>query len=359
MQQIERVGVVALLFLVVTIITVAMWDDGSSADTVRAAQSQDTRTAQGNLPVGDARAAVSPTARARNDGLRSTRAHGELQPTGSRLAMRGDALRLERRAGGQPAPGARSGRGPVPGSYDSRGILDLPAGSNRSQEPRDQNFRAQDFGGMGFAVGQPAEYAPPSAAKQPRKTVQPTAAGTGTYWTYVVKKGDTLERIARHQLGDARRWPEIQALNGNLDPRRVGLGQKLTMPAVRGTRGAPRQSAKDPATIRPREATYKKSSGTPAKAQGGEYYVVQPGDVLGTIALKKLGTSKRWREILDLNPKVDPRRLLVGTKLRLPQRGGGTPAPVGPRVGPKLAQGDVRTTPASVRKGAKKGFVVR
>ena len=121
MQQIERVGVVALLFLVVTIITVAMWDDGPSTDTVQAAQAQDARTVRSGQPARDMRAEVRPTSRGANDGLRSTRARGELESTGSRVAMQGDALRLDHRAGGQPAPGARSGRGLVPGSYDSRG----------------------------------------------------------------------------------------------------------------------------------------------------------------------------------------------------------------------------------------------
>ena len=47
MQQIERVGVVALLFLVVTIITVALWDDGSDTDTVRAAPPKSLSNARG------------------------------------------------------------------------------------------------------------------------------------------------------------------------------------------------------------------------------------------------------------------------------------------------------------------------
>jgi len=288
--------------------------------------------------------------------------------------MQGDEVRLDNYLGGQRVQDTRSERGRIPDSYDPGGILDLPEVSSGTQNPgnqrpRDQNpsaqgfstqgSSAQGFGTRGFVTGQPAVYTPEASGKQPRKHLEASAEAPGARWTYVVKKGDTLERIARHQLGDHRRWTEIQALNGNLDPRKVRLGQKLTMPARRAARGAtPR--AQQPATTKPREASYKKTTPAPQKNQGGEYYVVQSGDVLGTISLKTLGTSKRWREILDLNPKVDPRRLLVGTKLRLPKRGAGTPAPVGPQLGgPQVAKNDVRPTPASVRKSGKKGFVVR
>jgi len=72
MQQIERVGVVALLFLVVTIITVAMWDDGTSTDTVQAAQLEDTRTDRNTRR--DARSVP----REGNDRVRTTRARGQL-----------------------------------------------------------------------------------------------------------------------------------------------------------------------------------------------------------------------------------------------------------------------------------------
>ena len=49
-------------------------------------------------------------------------------------------------------------------------------------------------------------------------------------------------------------------------------------------------------------------------------YVVKRGDVLGRIAQRELGTSKRWREILELNADrlKRPEDLWVGMKLKLP-----------------------------------------
>jgi nucleoid-associated protein YgaU len=50
--------------------------------------------------------------------------------------------------------------------------------------------------------------------------------------TYTVQRGDTLSGIAAEQLGDADRWPEIFALNRDIidDPNKIRPGQELTLP---------------------------------------------------------------------------------------------------------------------------------
>lgn len=49
-------------------------------------------------------------------------------------------------------------------------------------------------------------------------------------------------------------------------------------------------------------------------------YVVQPGDMLVTIAERIYGTQAAWEAIAQANPSVDPTRLRVGQELRLPRR---------------------------------------
>ena len=44
--------------------------------------------------------------------------------------------------------------------------------------------------------------------------------------TYVVKRGDTLAKIARAQLGDAALFMRIAELNGMRDPNRLAPGQR-------------------------------------------------------------------------------------------------------------------------------------
>ncbi|TFG73077.1 MAG: LysM domain-containing protein, partial [Anaerolineales bacterium] len=48
--------------------------------------------------------------------------------------------------------------------------------------------------------------------------------------TYVVKSGDSLSKIAKEQLGDARRYPEIQKLNKLDNPNLIRVGQELLLP---------------------------------------------------------------------------------------------------------------------------------
>ena len=50
--------------------------------------------------------------------------------------------------------------------------------------------------------------------------------------THTVRSGDTLERIARRQLGDARRWREIHTMNRNLlrRPEDLRPGMELRLP---------------------------------------------------------------------------------------------------------------------------------
>jgi acyl transferase domain-containing protein len=49
-------------------------------------------------------------------------------------------------------------------------------------------------------------------------------------------------------------------------------------------------------------------------------YKVRPGDSLGRISAKMLGTAARWREIARLNRISDPRTLRVGQVIRIPAR---------------------------------------
>lgn len=51
---------------------------------------------------------------------------------------------------------------------------------------------------------------------------------------YTVRRGDSLSKIARKQLGDANRWPEIFDLNRSVinNPNVIFPGQVLLLPAA-------------------------------------------------------------------------------------------------------------------------------
>lgn len=60
-----------------------------------------------------------------------------------------------------------------------------------------------------------------------RKATPASDKGKVKRHTVVVRKGDTLAKIAAREYGNANRWPEIAKLNGIRNPRSIRVGQKL------------------------------------------------------------------------------------------------------------------------------------
>ena len=60
------------------------------------------------------------------------------------------------------------------------------------------------------------------------------ANAPGNAKTYVVVKGDSLSKIAKHFYGDANKWPRIHEANRDLikNPDLIHPGQKLTIPGA-------------------------------------------------------------------------------------------------------------------------------
>ncbi|GAA0421986.1 hypothetical protein Aca07nite_09700 [Actinoplanes capillaceus] len=110
--------------------------------------------------------------------------------------------------------------------------------------------------------------------------------------TYKVRPGDSLSGIAREQLGNEARWPEIFVLNRATiqNPNRIFPGQVLFLPPAQPTGPIPK------------------------------LYTVKPGDSLSKIARERLGNENRWRDIWNLNRDVvpDPDRIFPGQVLVLP-----------------------------------------
>jgi nucleoid-associated protein YgaU len=91
-------------------------------------------------------------------------------------------------------------------------------------------------------ISRPTPLVGPETTLPPVKsepTVKPAPTGTtagGPSATvapggvYVVKKGDTLWKIATAVYGDGKRSKDIVAANSGLDPAKLQVGQKLTMP---------------------------------------------------------------------------------------------------------------------------------
>jgi len=57
--------------------------------------------------------------------------------------------------------------------------------------------------------------------------------------TYLVRKGDTLARIARRELGDANAWRVLADYNGLPSPDQIVVGQQLWLPSRRDLAPSP------------------------------------------------------------------------------------------------------------------------
>jgi len=111
--------------------------------------------------------------------------------------------------------------------------------------------------------------------------------------TYVVVKGDTLGKIATaHHVS----LKTLEAANPNIQPTRLKVGDKLTIPASTGGGTAAMEST---------------------SSEGGEVYVVKSGDSLSKIATTHGTTLKALKAA---NPNVDPNHITVGQKLKIPTR---------------------------------------
>ena len=119
-----------------------------------------------------------------------------------------------------------------------------------------------------------------------------TTAPTGKMWYYKVANGDSLQTIARDQLGNWRLYKEIATLNRLAKPYMIRVNQKLKMPP-KGQRVA---------------TTGQRSVALPvAKVAGKRRYVVQPGDIgLMEIARDRLGDWKKFADIRKLNTQLKP-----------------------------------------------------
>ena len=294
MQRIERYGVIALVFLLVTILAVSIWGEGQAQDVLTSVKEK-AAGALGGITAADTDAAtelVPGGRRATQRGL--PLASGELQKPRKRGARKGGLRREESLEDAFVTLESR------------RGSAALPTPTSRIVVPARQASAAER---------PPAQPAVARASEAQRPAARPRAATHSGPRTYKIRAGDTMGEIAQRELGTFKRWGEIQSLNGGLDPAKLRVGMTIKLPAGSGRGETAGQAA-------PRKAAPKKvAAARPRSADGS--YSVRKGDSLSAIAQRELGQASRWKEIAALNPGIDPQRLAVGTELVLP---GGRPA---------------------------------
>jgi nucleoid-associated protein YgaU len=124
--------------------------------------------------------------------------------------------------------------------------------------------------------------------------------------TVTVKQGDTLGHISLRVYDTTRYWKRIAEANDNIAPEALRPGMVLVIPDIPEAH---------------------KAGGTPAGPQAagpaiqGASYTVRSGDTIQRIAQAAYGSIERWPDVWVENLEVipDPKRLPVGTQIRIPR----------------------------------------
>lgn len=236
---------------------------------------------------------------------------------------------------GRPGDGERAGDRPVERSApvsrsqvsrDQPGaVASEPVAADRALAPAGS---ATGSAGTGDQPGGPAgllSTARPRStrgpAERPPAEALPQDDGTGNgyllstvglvpslsdeFMIYTWQQGDSFAGLADRYFGSRLHVNRLLTNNEGLEDGDLRAGDQILVP------------------VRSSEAELPAAGAAPGAAPyaGATTYVVQAGDVLGTISTAVYGTSKSWRKIYDANRDVlaDPNRLMVGMVLRIPE----------------------------------------
>ena len=283
MQRIERYGVIALVFLLVTILAVSLWGDkkGGSLFSFLKRKPRDIPSVVEPLSQGEVRQTAASDVRLGSGDLPLSAPASEAVPH-SPVAL----------ASNQAAPGSAAFSQPAPlVSYDQSAARDGYSPGQLFGPQAGEPARVPNL-----PVTQRESLVDAAAVSAPRSV---PAAGS----VYVVKSGETLGDIAMAHLGTWRRWTEISALNDNIEPSKLRAGMKLTMPAAVA-----------------RSVSHTPSTATRALAEPAAEarHKLQSGETMSKLAARYLGKAERWPEIAAANPGLDPNRLQVGAMIAIP-----------------------------------------
>ena len=117
---------------------------------------------------------------------------------------------------------------------------------------------------------------------------------------YIVKKGDSLWKIALEQTGSGYNWTQISKANNIKNPGVLEKDQKLNIPKIEQKNVEIKKEVVD--SIKP-----------------GTTYTVVRGDSLWKIAVKSYGDGYKWTTIWKNNSKLirEPNKLEIGMKLTI------------------------------------------
>lgn len=165
--------------------------------------------------------------------------------------------------------------------------------------------------------------APPPAPVVDTPKAEPVAAKDEPK-VHVVQPGETIAKIAKNYFPTAvtKGTDAILKANPSVDPSRMRVGTKLTIPVLEGTpmvaSGTPSTTTGTTATLAVKPPT---STASGSIAPGGTY-TTKKGDTLASISRRAYKTSDRWQDIWLANYDAlgdDVDKPAAGIRLKIPR----------------------------------------
>lgn len=145
------------------------------------------------------------------------------------------------------------------------------------------------------------------------------------YYRHKVRySGESLSIIAAWYTGDVENWRYLAKVNPKLDPDHIRIGTKIRIPnnLLRTRKRMPKDFVEATAKRHQTMVTPVARAPTPTKPRPAYYYhkVKYSGETLSLIAKWYTGDMENWRALTKANPKLDPDRIIVGHRIRIPHK---------------------------------------
>lgn len=132
--------------------------------------------------------------------------------------------------------------------------------------------------------------------------------------------GESLSVIAEWYTGDVENWPYLAKANSKLDPEHITIGTTVLIPKnlLHTSKPMPKEFVE--AVAKRHKAERARVAKRPPRPAYYYHRVRYSGETLAIIAKWYTGDADNWQALTKANPKLDPKRINVGDKIRIPRK---------------------------------------
>jgi nucleoid-associated protein YgaU len=131
--------------------------------------------------------------------------------------------------------------------------------------------------------------------------------------------GESLSVIAEWYTGDVTNWSQLAKANPELDPDQITIGTTILIPKnlLHTSKPMPKEFVEAAANRHKNEKD--QVAKVPPKPSYYYHRVKYSGETLSIIAKWYTGDADNWQALTKANPKLNPNRINVGDKIRIPR----------------------------------------